>query len=617
MAINKKLIHFKLKSTFQSELEAGNILDTSIVFIQDAKEIWTHNTFYPCPYTKEEIDQIILSKTITKEQIESVLTGNITSHTHDQYLTSETDPTVPSWAKQSTKPTYTASEVGAAPTSHTHTKSQITDFPSTLPNPNSLTLKINSGSTEGTNLYTYNGSSGKSLDIKAGSNVTLTPGSGSLTISSTNTTYGTATSSSNGLMSSTDKAKLDGIESGAQVNDVVSVAGKTGAVTLTKSDVGLGNVTNESKVTMFTSAALTGTPTAPTAGSGTNNTQIATTAFVQSAINSKISASDAMLYKGTIGSTGATITALPTTYNTGWTYKAITSGTYAGQKCEVGDMIIALVDRSGSGNSNSDWTVIQSNIDGAVTGPSSSVDSRVAVFSGSTGKVIKDSGFTISKSVPSDAKFTDTVYTHPTTSGNKHIPSGGSSGQILRWSADGTAVWGNDNYGQAKYQQANSITLGLIKIGFPKSGKNYPVELNSSGQAYVNVPWINTNTIYGVATTSYNGLMSSTDKSRLDSYYNFYEGANTATSISKVPITKRLCVITLGSSGSFTLASTPPAGREIHMIVKNNNSNDITITIPNSSNYVNMNGDDLTIAGFSDADINVISDGTNMYIRFL
>lgn len=39
----------------------------------------------------------------------------------------------------------------------------------------------------------------------------------------------------------------------------------------------------------------------------------------------------------------------------------------------------------------------------------------------------------------------DTVYTHPTTSGNKHIPSGGASGQILRWSADGTAVWGADS----------------------------------------------------------------------------------------------------------------------------------------------------------------------------
>ena len=36
-------------------------------------------------------------------------------------------------------------------------------------------------------------------------------------------------------------------------------------------------------------------------------------------------------------------------------------------------------------------------------------------------------------------------YVHPTTSGNKHIPSGGANGQILRWSADGTAVWGTDN----------------------------------------------------------------------------------------------------------------------------------------------------------------------------
>ena len=36
-------------------------------------------------------------------------------------------------------------------------------------------------------------------------------------------------------------------------------------------------------------------------------------------------------------------------------------------------------------------------------------------------------------------------YVHPSTAENKHIPSGGSSGQILRWSSDGTAVWGTDN----------------------------------------------------------------------------------------------------------------------------------------------------------------------------
>ncbi len=38
-------------------------------------------------------------------------------------------------------------------------------------------------------------------------------------------------------------------------------------------------------------------------------------------------------------------------------------------------------------------------------------------------------------------------YTHPTTSGNKHIPSGGSTGQILKWASDGTATWGSDIIG--------------------------------------------------------------------------------------------------------------------------------------------------------------------------
>lgn len=42
----------------------------------------------------------------------------------------------------------------------------------------------------------------------------------------------------------TEKNKLAGIAEGAQVNSVTSVAGRTGAVTLAKGDVGLGNVTN-------------------------------------------------------------------------------------------------------------------------------------------------------------------------------------------------------------------------------------------------------------------------------------------------------------------------------------------------------------------------------------
>lgn len=66
-----------------------------------------------------------------------------------------------------------------------------------------------------------------------------------------------------------------------------------------------------------------------------------------------------------------------------------------------------------------------------------------------------------------------TVYTHPTTTGNKHIPSGGSSGQILRWSADGTAVWGADN--NTTYSDMTGATSsaagthGLVPA--PASGK--------------------------------------------------------------------------------------------------------------------------------------------------
>ena len=209
---------------------------------------------------------------------------------------------------------------------------------------NNLIMKIKSGTTEGTDLYTFNGSAGKTLDIVQGSNVTLTAAAGKLTISATNTTYGLASSSSNGLMSASDKTKLDGISAGA------------------------------------------------------NN------------------------------------------------------------------------------------------------------------------------------------------YTHPTSSGNKHIPSGGSSGQILRWSADGTAVWGADN--NTTYGIATNSTNGLIKPWYnhtaastgPTAGSNstavavnaitttsgryYALEMDNAGRGFVNVPW--SNTTYSVATTSNNGLMSSSDKSKLD-----------------------------------------------------------------------------------------------------
>lgn len=58
------------------------------------------------------------------------------------------------------------------------------------------------------------------------------------------------------------------------------------------------------------------------------------------------------------------------------------------------------------------------------------------------------------------------------------------------------------------YSQATSSTLGLVKIGATGlASKNYAVQLNSSGQMYVAVPWTDTNTTYSVATSSTYGLV--------------------------------------------------------------------------------------------------------------
>ena len=60
--------------------------------------------------------------------------------------------------------------------------------------------------------------------------------------------------------------------------------------------------------------------------------------------------------------------------------------------------------------------------------------------------------------VPENAKFTDTVYTHPTTAGYKHIPSGGAANRYLKYSANGTAVW--SDLGDAPSVNGKSIWTG-------------------------------------------------------------------------------------------------------------------------------------------------------------
>lgn len=89
-------------------------------------------------------------------------------------------------------------------------------------------------------------------------------------------------------------------------------------------------------------------------------------------------------------------TPLPSTgYKAGEMYRVSEAGNYAGNQCEIGDLIIVIKDHAEGSASNADFMVVQANIDGAVTGAASSVNLNVAVFDGSTGKVIKDSEVSI------------------------------------------------------------------------------------------------------------------------------------------------------------------------------------------------------------------------------
>lgn len=191
-------------------------------------------------------------------------------------------------------------------------------------------------------------------------------------------------------------------------NVVTDVTVTDGTVNVTK---GSTAVLTSGDQTVSGTKTFSSFPVTPSSAP-TTNYQIANKKYVDDKVAANLAANDAMVFKGTIG-TGGTVTALPTTgYSAGWTYRVITAGTYAGAVCEVGDMIICVKDYA-TAYANSDWSVIQTNIDGAVTHSTNFTSGQVAVAD-STGS-IKTSGFTINKSVPSTAVFTDTTYDNATT----------------------------------------------------------------------------------------------------------------------------------------------------------------------------------------------------------
>lgn len=88
---------------------------------------------------------------------------------------------------------------------------------------------------------------------------------------------------------------------------------------------------------------------------------------------------------------------LPENYKAGQHFRVAEAGTYAGAKCEVGDLILVVKSYSAETASNDDFMVLQANIDGAVTSAAeTSTIGEIVVFDSVTGKVIKSSGVNIS-----------------------------------------------------------------------------------------------------------------------------------------------------------------------------------------------------------------------------
>ncbi|MCL3851455.1 hypothetical protein M1P97_09170 [Parabacteroides sp. GYB001] len=186
-------------------------------------------------------------------------------------------------------------------------------------------------------------------------------------------------------------------------------------------------------------------------------------------------------------------------------------------------------------------------------------------------------------------------YDDETGQGARHLAYGGSKSIVLTNYGDGTkALMDDGTYkevgGSYELPTATPTTLGGIKTGYSASGKNYPVQLGSDNKAFVNVPWTDTNTTYQEATTSTAGLMSVTDKTKIDRLRSY----TTATTVASLNVNYEVIYVTLSANASLSVSATGTTynGRTITAYVYTASAR--TITIPTSGSYISMCGSSYT-----------------------
>lgn len=155
-------------------------------------------------------------------------------------------------------------------------------------------------------------------------------------------------------------------------------------------------------------------------------------------------------------------------------------------------------------------------------------------------------------------------------------PTAGKQTSFLR--GDGTWVVPTNT----TYAKANTTTLGLVMIGYTENGKNYPVELDSSGKMYVNVPWTDTNTTYGVV-----GANGSTGLVKNGSTVTNASGYTACPIVGGIPYYKdtnttyaNMKAATASAAGAAGLVPAPAAGKQTSFL-----RGDGTWVVPTNTTY--------------------------------
>ena len=220
-----------------------------------------------------------------------------------------------------------------------------------------------------------------------------------------------------------------------------------------------------------------------------------------------------------------------------------------------------VLDGSGKMYVNVPWTdtnTTYSNMGAATSSAAGKAGLVPAPAAGAQGKYLRGDG---TWQTPPNTTYSNMGGATSSAAGSAGLvpaPAAGKQASFLR--GDGTWVVPTNT----TYAKANTTTLGLVMIGYAENGKNYPVELDGSGKMFVNVPWTDTNTTYGVV-----GANGSTGLVKNGSTVTSASGYIACPIVSGVPYYKdtnttyaNMKAATASAAGAAGLVPAPAAGKQ-------------------------------------------------------